>query len=126
MTMPALSSHAQYTLAAMAGKVVPALNRLGADRDLDSADAFIDYFDDTQGIAPLFNPTPFNNASQCHNNKVNQKKNISTMYTLYVDQENLTATSCSLIHVRRKRSLVCIHQRKVRMTRRNVSNQQRL
>jgi len=78
MTIPALSSHAQYTLtaAAMAEKVARALNRLGADRDLlDSADAealldlIDDYFDDTQGIAPPFNPTSFNNTSQCHNNK---------------------------------------------------------
>jgi len=69
MTIPALSSHAQYTLAAMAEKVARALNRLGADRDLlDSADALLDliddYFDDTQGITPPFNPTPFNNTSQ--------------------------------------------------------------
>ena len=62
----------------MAEKVAWALNRLGADRDLlDSADAnalldlIDDYFDDTQGIAPPFNPTPF---KQCHSNK----KNINT------------------------------------------------
>ena len=77
MTIPALNSHAQYTLAAaaMAEKVARALNRLGADRDLlDSADAdtlldlINDYFDDTQGIAPPFNQTSFNNTSQYHNN----------------------------------------------------------
>jgi len=55
----------------MAEKVARALNRLGADHDLlDSADVLLDliddYFDDTQNIAPPFNPTPF---KQCHSNK---------------------------------------------------------
>ena len=69
VTIPALSSHAQYTLAAMAEKVARALNRLGVDCNLlDSADALLDliddYFNDPQGIAPPFNPTPFNNTSE--------------------------------------------------------------
>ena len=62
MTIPALSSHTQYTQVAMADKVAGALNLLGADRDLDSEDAnslldLIDeYLDDPQGIATPVNP----------------------------------------------------------------------
>ena len=47
MTIPALSSHAKYTLAAIAEKEARALNRLGANCNLlDSADALLDLIDD--------------------------------------------------------------------------------